>query len=231
VDLALAESSEEGTRHHAAVTTLGLDCALSLGTDEAGDAIARFERAGESVLETTDLDWPADERSGLYRLLVVARDEAGDEAGAQAAALRWLEFLEDQAANAADPEARTVFDSHRLSAAIAAGDPLRAVPGLMRSESDFPEDYNPPSRLALAYLEADRTDDALAAVDRALARVDGPRRLRVLTQKAGILEVQGNRAGAREVLEQAVNYAESLPPSQISRRRIDSLRQKLDAMN
>ena len=111
----------------------------------------------------------ADDRSGLYVVLVDARKDAKDEAGARKTAGEWALFLDGEAARAKTPEARAVFDSHRLGAYIEMGEPQRAIPMLEASERDFPRDYNPPARLSAAYKAMKRWDEALAANDRALA--------------------------------------------------------------
>jgi multidrug resistance efflux pump len=78
---------------------------------------------------------------------------------------------------------------------------------LSESERDFPDDYNPPARLARAYLTAKRLDDARAAIDRASARVYGPRSLRVFALAADIAKERGDRRGERAALEQALARA------------------------
>jgi hypothetical protein len=58
-----------------------------------------------------------------------------------------------------------------------------------------------------------RFPDALAAVDRALGLVYGPRTLRVIATKADILEAQGDRAGAAAALKDGLARVGShLPP-------------------
>jgi tetratricopeptide (TPR) repeat protein len=59
--------------------------------------------------------------------------------------------LDGEAARAKTPAARAVYDPHRLSAYIEIGHAERAIPMLEQSQRDFPDDYNPPARLALAY--------------------------------------------------------------------------------
>ncbi len=87
---------------------------------------------------------------------------------------------------------------------------------LQASENDLPDDYNPPARLAVAYLEMKKADEALAASNRALPKVAGPRRVRVLQTRSEIFAAKGDAAASREALEQALAYAESLPPGQRS---------------
>ncbi len=61
------------------------------------------------------------------------------------------------------PEQRTVFDSHRVAAALELKQPQRVIAALQLSERDFPTDYNPPARLAAAFQALQDWDRALAA--------------------------------------------------------------------
>ncbi len=161
--------------------------------------------------------------------LIRARRDAGDAAGARKDTEAWTAFLEAQAAAAKTPEQRAAFDSHRLMAYMELKEPERAIPMLQESEKDLPDDYNPPARLALAYFEMKKLDEALAASNRALPKVSGPRRIQVLRTRSDIFAARGDAAGAREALEQALAYAESLPPGQRSERTIQGLKKRLEA--
>ena len=99
---------------------------------------------------------------------------------------------------------------------------------LEKSEREFPEDYNPPARLALVYLRLEQYDAALAASDRALARVYGPRKLRVLAVRADIYKGMGDAAAGRKTVAEALAYAEALPPGQRSESTIASLKTQLE---
>jgi tetratricopeptide (TPR) repeat protein len=99
---------------------------------------------------------------------------------------------------------------------------------LQASERDLPGDYNPPSRLAVAYLAMKKPDEALAASNRALPKVIGPRRIRVLQTRSEIFTAMGDAAASREALEQALAYAESLPAGQRSEGTIEALKKKLE---
>jgi tetratricopeptide (TPR) repeat protein len=89
-----------------------------------------------------------------------------------------------------------------------------AVPFLEASERDLPEDYNPPERLGSVYLQLKLVDDALAAYKRAAAKAEGLRRVSILLSCANICETQGDKAGAKSTLEQALKVAEELPEKQ-----------------
>ncbi len=220
------------TSSAANVAATGLDCALELPADHSqrAELIAALEAAGREVAADSGLAFAADDRSGLYGSLVDARKDAGDDAGARQVATRWAAFLEGEAARAARPDRRVVFDSHRLAAYLELGEPERAIPMLEASARDYPDDYNPPARLALAYKAMKRWDEALAASDRAVARAYGPRQLVILQARAEIFTGRGDGAEARGTLERALSLAESFPPGQRSESGIASLRKKLEAM-
>ncbi|WNG21299.1 thioredoxin family protein [Cystobacter fuscus] len=207
---------------------LGLSCALQVPRETPGakELLAALEEKGRQAL-SPDIVMPGDDRSAVYELLVEARTHVGDELGARALAGQWLSFLEGEAARAPTPEARTVFDSHRMSAALVLGDPMRAVPAIEQSERELPNDYNPPARLANLYRRLNRLDDALAASTRALAKVQGGRRLRVLSERAEIHLARGERDQAARTLEDALAYAKSLSAVQASPRMVASLEKKL----
>ena len=139
-------------------------------------------------------------------------------------------FLEGEAKKAKTAEQRAVFDSHRLSVYIALKQPQRAIPMLEQSERDFPNDYNPPARLGLAYRTMGKYDEALAAYDRALAKAYGPRKIGILRGKADTYVLKGDKEAAKRTIEEAIRFAESLPEGQRSENTIASLKKKLEAM-
>ena len=221
-----------GTPSAVSVATGGIDCAAGLEKDAPDRArlLAENERNGRAALADPRIKVAADDRSGLYISLISAREDAGDEAGKRALAAQWVKLLEDAAARAPNPDARAVFDAHRLTAYIEIGEPQRAVPMLEASERDLPNDYNPPARLAAAFKEMKDFERALAASDRALARVYGPRRLQVWRVRADILEGQGDRDGARKALAQAISEAEALPKAQRPERTIAAFKTRLQKL-
>lgn len=218
-----------GTPSSASVAAVGLDCAVALAADAPGRSasIAELERAALAALEDENLGLAADDRSGLYISLIGAREDAKDEEGKKRLAGEWIALLESAAAKAPTPDARAVFDSHRLSAYLEIGEPQRAIPMLEASERDLPGDYNPPARLAVAYRDMKDPVRALAASDRALAKAYGPRRLGILRTRAKIQADIGDRAAARATLESAIAEAHALPAGQVSERTLSALRLEL----
>jgi thioredoxin-like negative regulator of GroEL len=200
----------------ASVAATGLGCALELPAADP-DRLAAAPVLEAKVVELardTSVPMLADDRSGLFETLVEARRDRGDAAGALGAASEWATYLEGEAAVAKTPDARAVFDSHRLLAYLSLGQPERAVPMLEQSRKDFPRDYNPSARLAVAYLAMKQPAKALAAAEQAELLVYGPRTLRVLLTKAEAQAALGDRAGANATLGRADELVVSLPEAQ-----------------
>jgi tetratricopeptide (TPR) repeat protein len=168
--------------------------------------LAGFIAQARKVVADESQPMLADDRSSLYEHIVEALHD-DDPKLSKEIAREWAAYLEAQAAKATTPQARAVFDSHRLSAYIALGEPQKAIPMLEQSAHDAPGDSNPPTRLARAYLELKRYDRALSEVDRALSLAYGPRKLQVYMLKADIQAARGDRAGERATLTEASKAA------------------------
>ena len=214
------------------VAAAGLGGAFALPAEDPrrGAWIARFEPVVAAVAGDSTMVMTGDDRSGLYGVLIDARDDAKDSLGTRRTVETWSAALDRDAGRAKTPEQRTVYDSHRLSAYIELGQPERAVPMLQQSEREFPDDYNPPARLALAYKAMQRWDDALAASDRALRLVYGPRTLTVYRTRTDIYEGKGDRTAAARTLQDAIAMAEKLPQGQRSDAAIASLKKRLESL-
>ena len=216
----------KGTVSAANVAATGLSCALSLDKADAkrAPAVATLLKATKEVFDDAKIVLSDDDRSGLYIALIEAEE---NEAAAKKLQEEWSAFLEGAAARAKTPDQRAVYDSHRLSAHLELGTPEKAVAFLEQSERDFPNDYNPPARLAVAYKALKQYDNALAASARALTKIEGPRRLSVLQTRADIFVEKGDPKAARETLAEAVAYAKALPEGQRNERRIANLEKRL----
>jgi hypothetical protein len=219
----------KGTASAANVASTGLSCATAIEPRDE-KLLDELEAATREVFDDPKIVLSGDDRSGLYMALIDAREASGDDEGMVALQTEWSAFLDRTAAEAKTPEQRTVYDSHRLSAYMALGMPEKAIPMLEQSQRDFPNDYNPPARLAVAYKEMKEYDKALAASDRALELVTGPRRIAVFTVRADIHAAKGDAKAARETIERAIAYAKGLPEGQRSERRIASLEKRLGTM-
>jgi hypothetical protein len=214
------------------VAATGLDCAVGLKPEDPARPalIAALAADSREIVSARRPDIAADDISSVYEILAAERESAGDEEGRKKLLSARAAFLEAEAARAGNPEARAVFDSHRLSTYLALNEPARAIPMLEASERDLPDDYNPPARLAAAFNAMKRYDVALAASDRALARAYGPRKIGILQTRAAIYAASGDQVAARRTMEETVQYAESLPPGQRSEKTVAALKKKLEAM-
>ena len=219
----------QGTISSANVAGTALSAAVGLADSIAmkGPSIARYEAACREVLADPSLPLTGDDRSGIYFSLEDAREAMKDSLGLRAVREEHVKMLEEQAARATSAEQRAVYDSHRLNLYMALGRPEAAVPMLEQSRKDFPDDYNPPQRLATAYKEMKRWPEALAASDAALARAYGPRQFLVLGTRADIQLGVGDKAAAEKTLTDAVARAEAMPEGQRSKNTIESLKRRL----
>lgn len=205
----------------------GLGCALDLPAGKTRTAaLDVLVSQGTKALALEGV--LPDDVSGLYEGLVTERQVAGDDEGAKALAVKWLAFLDAEAAKATTPAARAVFDPHRVSAALAAKQAEKLEAPLLLSEKELPKDYNPPARLALIYRELGRYDEGLSAIDRALLKCkEGPRKLRLYETKASLYEKKGDAAGRKKALAEAVAWAKKLPKAQVSAKRLAALEAQL----
>lgn len=141
-----------------------------------------------------------DDRSSILGSLQEAYEALGQKAKAAAAVKARLTLLAAAANAAESPAARATFDDHRMQAYLQVGRVKDAVKMLESSEKSQPKDFNHPWRLAKVHLQSKRWAAGLAAIDRALDRGYGGRKLRLYSTK---IELQ---LGAGQV-EQAVATA------------------------
>lgn len=208
----------------------GMECAERLPAGAPQRRLTDLAALGAQVASDPSQPILADDRSDLYDHVVGAYRALGRDKDATRLARAWTSFLEAEAARAPSPSARAVFDAHRLLAYVALDEPRRAIPMLEQSEADFPGDYNPPARLAAAYLATRQYDAALAASRRALARAYGPRKLRLWSLQADVLVAKGDTAGARASLRAAIDFAHRLTRAESYRKQVETIQRRLDEM-
>jgi len=220
------------TASSANVAGSGLDCALSMKDADPARAglLEALAADAREVVAARRSDLAADDISIVYLTLANEREAARDLDGRKALLSELATYLEGEAARAETPAARAVFDSHRLAAYLQLNVPERAVPMLEASERDFPDDYNPPARLAVAYKAMGRWEDALSASDRALPKAYGPRKIGIWIVRADILAGKGDQDAAKRAVEQALAEADAFPPGQRSESTVAALKKKLAAM-
>lgn len=204
-ELALNEASQlpPGTARLNVVLN-AIDAGAQLA--HSGQAPARYDELLQLGARIASSE-PAllDDRSSLYESLVTALTSR-DAAQAKSLARQWSAQLDAEAARAQLPAARRVWDAHRLEAYLALGEPARALPMLEQSQREVPDDYNPPARLARVYLVQNRPKVANAAINQALSRCDGPRKLRLYLLKAEILLAMHDKDSARATLRNALDF-------------------------
>jgi len=194
------------------VGLMGLECARRApASTPAHDVAARMARAVEQIALDPNVPILDDDRSGLFEAVVDDRNEDHDPVGAASLATSWAAMLDARAAEAKTPDARAVFDAHRMLAYVALGSPARALPMLEQSEKDFPSDYNAAARIARINLELHKYDEAAAAAGRALAKGYGPRKLKIYLLLADILKAKGDGPGLSRAVDEALLFARSLP--------------------
>jgi tetratricopeptide (TPR) repeat protein len=233
--LRLAESAWprlRGTVSGANVASSGLSAAVGLPETHPGRAgfLARYEAACREVLTDPSLALFGDDRSGIYFSLEDAREAVGDSVGLRALREEHVALLEREASAAKSAEQRAVYDSHRLSLYIALGRPEAAVPMLEQSRRDFPDDYNPPQRLATAYKAMQKWPEAMAASTTAMQHAYGPRQFLVFNTRADIQLGMADSTAARGTLISALTAAEKMPEGLKSAGTIRQLRGRLEKL-
>ncbi|MEB2311926.1 MAG: thioredoxin family protein [Sorangiineae bacterium] len=146
----------------------------------------------------------ADDRADAYGILAGALDELHDRAGAAEARRQRLAILEAAAAAAPSPETAATFDEGRARAYLALGRAGDAVRLLEERERALPGALEPAVRLADVLMELERWADARAALERALPRAYGKRKVRILEKRAEVEGKLGDRAARLATLEAVV---------------------------
>lgn len=208
--------------------SLLLDCADQL---PAGAKVTEARRAVAERLAALTASPPADssadDRADALAILAEARLGLGDKAGARAANEARLAIMERAARDAPTPQAAATYDYGRALAYVALGRGDEAVRMLTEREAQMPDSYEPPARLAGVLSRLGRLPEALAAIDRALGKAYGPRKLGYLQLRADILGAAGDASAQLATLRQVVAGYEALPKGQANPRRLAEAKQKL----
>ena len=205
-----------------------LTCASKLpaGPEQTGAQKVAVARLRE-VTAHPPADASADDRQDAFASLAEGLEALGDAAGARHAQEARAALLEQAARAAKTPEQAQAFDYARAGAYTALGRGDEAVAMLSARERELPGSYEPPARLAGVLFRLGRLPEALAAVDRAIARAYGPRKMRYLELRGDILEKQGDLAGALAARRDEVKGLEGLPPGQARPADLADARQRL----
>ncbi|MGE0868253.1 MAG: thioredoxin family protein [Kofleriaceae bacterium] len=237
--LELAERSLDDTGTSATVTDFIVTanaCAAARLEDKPAEAarIAKL-RDREIARLTRLLDSPkamlsADDRSDAMATLRDTYEASGKLKDAKAIAERQRVLLDEAAAKAPTPLAAMTYNYQRADVYIYLKRPLEIVPALEQSAAALPKEYDPPARLGWVLLEAGKLDQAAQWTDRALDLVYGPRKARVLTQRAEIAAKQGDKAAERRYRQEIVRVWETLPEGHANADALAKAKQALDAL-
>jgi thioredoxin-like negative regulator of GroEL len=233
--LDVAGTSMDDTGSAAAATdflVIALGCADELKGDAAfaGRIRQLRERAAARLAKlVADPGAPlsVDDRSDALANLREVLDALGKPAEARATAEQQRALLEAAAAKATTPMAAMTYNWQRCEVSVYLGKPLEMVAALEKSARDLPSEYDPRARLGWIYLKADKLAEATKWTDEALGMVYGPRKARVLGQRAEIAAKQHDKAAERRFQQDTVKLWESLPPGQANPEALAKARQAL----
>ncbi|MGK4003879.1 thioredoxin family protein [Sorangium sp. So ce1036] len=186
-------------------------------------AVARLR----SIVERPPADSSADDRADAWGLLAQGLAALGAVDRARAANEAKLAVLERAAKEARTPDAAAAYDYGRAMAYLSLSRGEEAVAMLEQREAQMPAAYEPPARLAQVLHAMGRDEEALSAVERAIARGYGPRRLRYLKLRGEIQQKLGRGAEQLATLREEVAGYEALPKGQASKAALDDARRRL----
>jgi tetratricopeptide (TPR) repeat protein len=209
---------------------LVLECATKLGPAEVG---ARARTAAIARLREHTAHPPAessiDDRADALDTLSDALREQGRTDEATALTRQRLALLEQAAHAAPTPEMAATFDYGRMNAYLALGRGEEALAMLQERIRQLPDAYEPRARLGEALDKLGRSAEALAAIDGALERAYGPRKLRYLRLRADLLGKLGRAAEQHEALRALVGAYDAMPHADRDARRYRELVDKARA--
>ncbi len=186
-------------------------------------AIARLR----ALTQTPPAGASVDDRADALDALARALERQGDRAAARAADEQRLALMEEAAKAAPTPEIAATYDYGRANAYVALGRAPEAIAMLERRERELPKSYEPPARLATVYQSVQRWPEALAAIERALERSYGPRKLRYMSVKADIQGRMNDLAGQVETLREEVTGRRELVRGDANRAAFEEARKRL----
>ena len=216
VQLAEAEMARCAQGHNASVADFAYyahACAKAL-EDEA--SLAKIdglivEHVG-NLLARSDAPLSADDRSEALRILRTVYDAQGQKPKARATAIQQRRVSDRAARSAPSPRFAMTFHWPRAEVYNYLGQPGDLVDDLTKSIEALPDQYDPPYRLAWIYQRMGRHDEALAMAQRALERVYGPRKGRVLSLIGDIYKAKNDPQAELATRIALVDLLTALPP-------------------
>ena len=191
----------------------------------------KVRQAVVAKLEPLLADPPAlmapDDVADAWNILAYAYADLRQPAKQKQAIESMLAVLEKAAAVAPDAHAKAAYDYGRGKAYLELGMPEKAVKMLEEREKELPGSAEPPARLSRVLARMGRTQEALAAIERALKHAYGPRKLLFLREKASYQHKLKDTQGAIATMEAVVAGYEKLPAGLSSERSLKDARARL----
>jgi len=235
--LAVADAYMDQTGSAAAASDFlvtAMACADQRAMDDPARIKALRERAvkrWQALLADPAAPLSVDDRSDAMASLRETLDALGQHDDARKVAEQQRALLDDAAGKAAGPIAAMTYNWPRAEVYVYLGRPLDLVPALEKSAGDLPGEYDPRARLGWVYWKAGKLELAAQWTDKALAMVYGPRKARLLGQRADIAAALGDRTTERAMREQAVALLQALPQGQQSPEALAKAREALAALD
>ena len=186
------------------------------GADRVAKLRARAVTRWRALLADPSSPMSVDDRSDAMAQLRETLDKLGDHPAAVAVAEQQRAALDAAATAATTPLGAMTYHWPRAEVYAYLGKPLELVPALEASAAALPKEYEPRARLGWVLMKAGKLADAAKWTDQALALVYGPRKARLLGQRADIAHGLGDTAGERGYREQVVALLAALPDGQKS---------------
>ena len=175
-------------------------------------AVARWQQ----LLGDATAPMSVDDRSDALANLRSTLDELDRKDEAKAVAEKQRALLDEAAAKAPDATAASTYNWPRAEVYVYLKKPLDLVPALQKSVKDLPTDYDPPARLGWVLWKAGKLDEAAKSTEAAIKLAYGPRKVRVLNQRADIAKEQGDKAAEKQYRQAIVTHLKSMPATQTS---------------
>jgi tetratricopeptide (TPR) repeat protein len=183
------------------------------------------------VVDDANAPLSIDDRAEALSYLRDAQDAMGQKDAAKTTAEKLRTLLDDAWKKAPTPFARMTYLWPRAEVYAWLQRPLDIIADYEKMAAELPTEYDPPARLGWLYLSAGKFPEAAAWTDKALALVYGPRKARVLTQRADIAKAAGDAATERAMREQVVKLWESLPAGQQKPDQLAKAKAALEALH
>ena len=215
---ALGEASLDETGNTASATDfagIALGCADDRFKDEPTKVPLFRERVIDrlhALLADPSSPLSYDDRSDAMSYLREVLTTVGRKPEAITLGEKQRMLLEEAIAKAPNATAASTYNYQLADVFISLGRPLEAVPALEKSAKALPGEYDPAARLGWVYLEAGKLDDAARWTDKALGLVYGPRKARVLAQRATIEKKRGDVTAEKKYRTEIVALWTTMPP-------------------